>query len=115
MAPKNKGKKGKKQDDDDFWCEAKRLPASCCRANGSHSYREKAGTSVAGNNVVSVDEQSEDDQSKTRSQGGFSAFADLGVEGVGAEDEDDEDFGGLMVRKVLYLASALNSSRTLSQ
>ncbi|KAI0676694.1 hypothetical protein C8Q78DRAFT_1141729 [Trametes maxima] len=79
MAPKNKGKKGKKQDDDDFW--------------------DKAGTSVAGNNVDAPDnagDASDDDlKPKGKGKAGFSAFAAIGIEEP-VEEEGDEDFGGLM-------------------
>ncbi|CCM01032.1 uncharacterized protein FIBRA_03080 [Fibroporia radiculosa] len=78
MAPKNKGKKGKKQDDDDFW--------------------ENAGTSIANNNAgISADaaEASDDDYKPQKKAGGFSAFAAIGIdEGDAAAEE--EDFGGLM-------------------
>ncbi|KAI0034407.1 hypothetical protein K488DRAFT_84025 [Vararia minispora EC-137] len=78
MAPKNKGKKGKKQDDDDFW--------------------EKAGQSGAGDNVpVVTTEGAESEvgyapQSKSSS---FSTFAALNVDD-GNANEEEEDFGGLM-------------------
>ncbi|KAI0751738.1 hypothetical protein C8Q80DRAFT_1159100 [Daedaleopsis nitida] len=79
MAPKNKGKKGKKQDDDDFW--------------------DNAGTSVAGNNVdapeTAGDEADNDLQPQGKGKAGFSAFAALGMEEPPA-DEEEEDFGGLM-------------------
>ncbi|EIW62251.1 translation initiation factor eIF5B [Trametes versicolor FP-101664 SS1] len=75
MAPKNKGKKGKK-DDDEFW--------------------EKAGTSVAGNNADSLaDAGAGDDDFKPKGKSAISAFAALGLEDPPAEEED-EDFGGLM-------------------
>ncbi|KAI0662858.1 hypothetical protein C8Q70DRAFT_1042556 [Cubamyces menziesii] len=80
MAPKNKGKKGKKQDDDDFW--------------------EKAGTSVAGNNAaapVDAGDVSDDDfKPKGKAKPAFSAFAALGLEEPPADEEEEEDFGGLM-------------------
>ncbi|CDO74198.1 hypothetical protein BN946_scf185043.g250 [Trametes cinnabarina] len=80
MAPKNKGKKGKKQDDDDFW--------------------ENAGTSIAGNNVASpVDagDASDDDIAlKAKAKPSFSAFAALGLDEAPADEEEDQDFGGLM-------------------
>ena len=63
-------------------------------------YREKAGTSVAGNNAVSpVDsgDASDDDKPKGKAKGNFSAFAALGMEDSAPQDEEDEDFGGLMV------------------
>ncbi|KAI0829268.1 hypothetical protein BC628DRAFT_1337291 [Trametes gibbosa] len=79
MAPKNKGKKGKKQDDDDFW--------------------DKAGTSVAGNNADSAIDAgaASDDDSKSKGKGKstLSAFAALSLEEPPAAEED-EDFGGLM-------------------
>ncbi|KAI0637635.1 hypothetical protein C8Q77DRAFT_378932 [Trametes polyzona] len=78
MAPKNKGKKGKKQDDDDFW--------------------EKAGTSVAGNNIespVDAGAGSDDELKPKKGKSGLSAFAALGLEEPPAEEEE-EDFGGLM-------------------
>ncbi|KAI8984932.1 hypothetical protein BD414DRAFT_523018 [Trametes punicea] len=81
MAPKNKGKKGKKQDDDDFW--------------------EKAGTSIAGNNLASsadAGEASDDDFiPKPKAKPTFAALAALGMEEPPAdEQEEDEDYGGLM-------------------
>ncbi|EKM59530.1 uncharacterized protein PHACADRAFT_250096 [Phanerochaete carnosa HHB-10118-sp] len=75
MAPKNKGKKGKKQDDDDFW--------------------ENAGTSIAGNNLATNDDEGDDFVSQTKSRSGFSAFTAVGPEEPAAEEEE-EDFGGLM-------------------
>ncbi|KAI0092481.1 hypothetical protein BDY19DRAFT_990199 [Irpex rosettiformis] len=74
MAPKNKGKKGKKQDDDDYW--------------------ETAGTSVAGNNVDIPNDGLDNDTPKGNGARGFSAFSSLGVEDTAVEE--DEDFGGLM-------------------
>ncbi|KAL6297969.1 hypothetical protein BKA93DRAFT_107987 [Sparassis latifolia] len=78
MAPKNKAKKGKKQDDDEFW--------------------ENAGTTVTGDNAgtsLAAADASDDDLKSARKGSGFSAFAQLGVEHGGAGGED-EDFGGLM-------------------
>ncbi|KAE9399098.1 hypothetical protein BT96DRAFT_994218 [Gymnopus androsaceus JB14] len=73
MAPKNKGKKSKKANDDDFW--------------------ENAGETVANNNV----EPAEDEDVPAKSKPGFSAFAALQEEDAGgAEPEEEEDFGGLM-------------------
>ncbi|KAK7051356.1 eukaryotic translation initiation factor 5B [Paramarasmius palmivorus] len=74
MAPKNKGKKGKKADDDDFW--------------------EKAGESVVNNNLdAPAGDASDDDYKPTKqSSGGFAA---LMMENGGAAEEE-EDFGGLM-------------------
>ncbi|KAL4241296.1 translation initiation factor 5B [Abortiporus biennis] len=73
MAPKNKGKKGKKQDDDDFW--------------------DKAGTSVAGNNAG---EFAAADDLPSQSKSSASLFASLGIEDSGAPEDGEEDFGGLM-------------------
>ena len=52
---------------------------------------------MAGNNAEAAAEQSDDDQPALQSKGGFSAFASFGVEEE-AGAEEDEDFGGLMVR-----------------
>lgn len=77
MPPKNKGKKGKKADDDDFWA--------------------KAGESVADNNVQSAPAEEEEEETfkPKPSKGGFSSFAALTVDEPAAEEEE-EDFGGLM-------------------
>ncbi|KAK7471227.1 eukaryotic translation initiation factor 5B [Stygiomarasmius scandens] len=77
MAPKNKGKKSKKADDDDFW--------------------ENAGESVANNNVSAPANDASDDESKPsgKPQGGFSSFAALNMDDAGGAEEE-EDFGGLM-------------------
>lgn len=70
MAPKNaKGKKGKKNNDDDFW--------------------EKAGESVPANNIVNLTLKDDDDVPVNSGGGGFAALeVDNGAE--------EEDFGGLM-------------------
>ncbi|KAH7922410.1 hypothetical protein BV22DRAFT_1037540 [Leucogyrophana mollusca] len=79
MAPKNKGKKSK-TNDDDFW--------------------DQAGESVANNNAAVLKATGSDDEGgSVRGPGsGFSAFAALQDEGAGAanEPEEEEDFGGLM-------------------
>ena len=107
MAPKNKGKKGKKQDDDEFWC----VPAHLLLLDSS-SYalesRETAGTSIAGNNVEAPANAGEasDDDFKPKGKGkasAFSAFAALGMEEPPVDEDGDEDFGGLMVRKMPLL------------
>ncbi|KAL1702921.1 hypothetical protein EV121DRAFT_261598 [Schizophyllum commune] len=73
MAPKNKGKKGKKAADDDYWAEA--------------------GESVEQNNVaVAFDDAADGSDQKLGASG--SAFAALDDGAAGAEEE--EDFGGLM-------------------
>ena len=64
--------------------------------------REKAGTSVAGNNAaapVDAGDVSDDDfKPKGKAKPAFSAFAALGLEEPPADEEEEEDFGGLMVR-----------------
>ncbi|KZO93745.1 hypothetical protein CALVIDRAFT_566224 [Calocera viscosa TUFC12733] len=78
MPPKNKGKKGKKQDDDDFW--------------------DKAGESVSPNVAASPPPpppDDEEDYAPAKPKAGFSAFGMLD-EGGGGGGEEDEDFGGLM-------------------
>lgn len=69
-------------------------------------YREAAGTSVAGNNFSTANaEDAEDDYApKKNGKAGASAFAALGIEEA-APEEDEEDFGGLMVRQLLSLSS----------
>lgn len=62
--------------------------------------REQAGTSVAGNNVEAHDDRSEDDLPRRKGAIGFSAFAALAPEDNEA-NEDQEDFGGLMVHFIL--------------
>ncbi|KAK2462273.1 hypothetical protein APHAL10511_005579 [Amanita phalloides] len=75
MPPKNKGKKGKK-DDDDFW--------------------EKAGeTVVPSSTEVDVEANEINDEPVDKPKSGFSGFASFGmIEDAGGEG--DEDFGGLM-------------------
>lgn len=58
-------------------------------------FRENAGTSVAGNNLAVPEGASDDDTAKGGQR--FSAFAALGIEETGADE--DEDFGGLMVSR----------------
>lgn len=94
MPPKNKGKKGRKQGDDDFWYED-HLVSSSVLVNPL--IREDAGTSVAGNNYATNEDDGDDYAPQTKSKPGFSAFAALGLEEPAAEEEE-EDFGGLMVR-----------------
>ena len=59
-------------------------------------HREKAGTSVANNNLSAAGDVSEDEIShpKGKGLGGFSAFAAIDD---GVAEEEEEDFGGLMV------------------
>ena len=77
---------------------APRLPS---RSSASGS-REKAGTSVAGNNADAGAASDDDAQpSGGKGKSGLSAFAALGMEDPSAADGgegEDEDFGGLMVR-----------------
>ncbi|KAG6885491.1 hypothetical protein C0993_001098 [Termitomyces sp. T159_Od127] len=74
MAPKNKGKKGKKGDDD-FW--------------------EKAGESVPPNTSALPPEDEHDSDYRSNTKGGFSGFAALSMENSQVAEEE-EDFGGLM-------------------
>lgn len=100
MAPKNKGKKGRK-DDDDYWCV---FSLRYQFVSESHLLsREKAGTSISNNNVgISLNGGDvSDNDSKPKQAGGFSSFTALGGD-VGALDEE-EDFGGLMVRFILSI------------
>ena len=64
--------------------------------------RENAGTSVAGNNLATEAADEDDFAPPAKSKPGFSAFAALGIEEPPAEEE--EDFGGLMVRQPIAIA-----------
>ena len=99
MAPKNKGKKGKKQDDDDFWCVRAPYLAHTLFTSLIRS-RETAGTSVANNNASSSQDAgaASDDDFKPAAKAGFSAFSALGGDDGDAAPDEGEDFGGLMVR-----------------
>ncbi len=62
--------------------------------------RDKAGTSVANNNVNTVaagGDASDDGLPAPKGKPGFSAFAAIGIDDGGGADEEEEDFGGLMV------------------
>ncbi|KDQ65102.1 hypothetical protein JAAARDRAFT_117006 [Jaapia argillacea MUCL 33604] len=84
MPPKNKGKKSKKQDDDEFW--------------------EKAGESVSPNVLGSPaggDLSDEEVKPKGKAKagfGGFSSFAGMEVDDTPnpGDVDENEDFGGLM-------------------
>lgn len=66
-----------------------------CRPASSHpSSRDTAGETIAGNNeIVNLTFKDDDDDVPVAKSGGFAA---LGVED--GAPEEDEDFGGLMVR-----------------
>jgi hypothetical protein len=65
---------------------------------GAH-YRDKVGTSDAGNNVASTAKGSNvENQSSALGSSGFSSFAALGMEDGSGQVDEEEDFGGLMVR-----------------
>ena len=99
MAPKNKGKKGKKQDDDDFWCARALYSANALLTLLTSRSRENAGTSIANNNAGTSQDAgaASDDDTKPAKKAGFSAFAALGGDEGDAAPDEDEDFGGLMV------------------
>ncbi|KAJ3759492.1 hypothetical protein EV360DRAFT_82055 [Lentinula raphanica] len=88
MAPKNKAKKGKKADDDDYWQVSGSLVGIFRK---QILFRANAGESVVDNKL----DQADDDQ-PVRSKPGFSAFAALQVEDKDTPEEEEEDFGGLM-------------------
>ncbi|KIY45158.1 hypothetical protein FISHEDRAFT_49938, partial [Fistulina hepatica ATCC 64428] len=73
MAPKNKGKKPKKADDDDYWAVA--------------------GESVPANGIALDTAAADDDMGSSKRDESFS-FAALDAGDIGANEE--EDFGGLM-------------------
>lgn len=67
------------------------------------NFRENAGTSIAGNNAddpLAVGGDVSDGETKGKGKAGFSAFAAIGLQDEAPEEE--EDFGGLMVRCMRY-------------
>ena len=99
MPPKNKGKKGKKQDDDEYWCVGSYNPQKfMLHTLMLVSFREKAGESVAANTVEStLGSNGNDDYAPQSSKRGFGGFASLGVDVGDVGEDEEEDFGGLMV------------------
>lgn len=100
MPPKNKGKKGKKGNNDDGFWYVFRLQFSYFLHVCIPCFRDEAGESIATNGApladagdASVGNGRPDGETRT----GISSFASLQVEDGGADDDDD-DFGGLMVR-----------------
>ncbi|RXW24243.1 hypothetical protein EST38_g1624 [Candolleomyces aberdarensis] len=77
MPPKNKGKKGKKGGDDDYWADAGEAVAPAPAAQGK-------------------EEESDNDSSAPKPKAGFSAFAALADDGGPEIPDENEDFGGLM-------------------
>jgi translation initiation factor 5B len=64
-------------------------------------FREQADESVASNNTVTVsagDALNDLNRPNGKPKGGFSEFASLQQDNAGGADEEEEDFGGLMVR-----------------
>ena len=98
MAPKNKGKKGKKNDDD-YW--------SVCRQSNRVSLfiiysREKAGEAVESSMTTSMNISDTEGSSLQKLQNGFSAFSALTDQDT-AVFEDDGDGGGLMAREIMSI------------
>ena len=71
-----------------------RVPTGCNNVI-AHS-REQVGTSAAGNNLASTNDISDGDLALN--QGAFSSFAALGATDSLGQVDEEEDFGGLMVR-----------------
>jgi hypothetical protein len=108
MAPKNKGKKSKKGDDD-FWSVDPSDVSDLRYINDQP--REKAGTSIEGNNATASGNVSDNEESFAKPKAGFSAYAALGLmEDVPADEE--EDFGGLMVSLSPLLTERVISNPT---
>lgn len=95
MPPKNKGKKGKKADDDFWYVHSKNL---------SHRFqtfgRENAGETVAPNlSAPNYQESDGEDIFAKKQKSGFSALASAGLtDDIAADVSDDDGGGGLMVR-----------------
>lgn len=79
----------------------------------SSYHRENAGTPVSGNNsaISANGGDASDEDSKPKKASGFSSFAALGTEDVPQDDE--EDFGGLMVRHT-YMSTTIYASHSIS-
>lgn len=90
MPPKNKGKKGRKQDDDDYWYV---LAYASLYSEDSRikCLREQAGTSALGNNLRAIPDLGEDDSAEK------STDSRLDLAKLDLNDGEDEDYGGLMV------------------
>lgn len=101
MPPKNKGKKGKKGDDDFWYVQHTSCPSI------SDFARDNAGESVPPNLSAPNDGGSDgEDFFAKKPKAGFSAFASAGLmDEIVAEDDDDG--GGLMVR-FICMAYTLN-------
>lgn len=95
MPPKVKGKKGKKVDDDEYWyCSHLFI----CTLVHDVDRRSKAGESVAGNSATASLNVSDNEGITKKKKGAFDGFAALGINPSDVGMEDEEDFGGLMVR-----------------
>lgn len=101
--PPKKGKKVKKGDDDELWYAFIQLNFSLAQAWSHHSFnRASKEKEIPNPSLNNPENLSDDDQLPTRGKGKAkpSAFAyaaldeDLG--GGDAQDDEDEDFGGLM-------------------
>ena len=90
MPPKNKGKKGKKGDDD-FWY----VQHESCSSISDFA-RDNAGESVPPNLSAINGGGEDEDLFEKKPKAGFSAFASAGLTDEMVADEDD-DGGGLMV------------------
>jgi len=98
MAPKNKGKKGKKNDDD-YW-------SVYCQSNRGSSFiihsREKAGEAVESSMATSMNISDTEGSSLQKPQNDFSAFSAL-TDPDATVFEDDGDGGGLMAREIMSI------------
>ncbi|KAL9712432.1 eukaryotic translation initiation factor 5B [Leucoagaricus gongylophorus] len=83
MAPKNKGKKGKKNDDD-YW--------------------EKAGETIEPSMTISMNVSDNEGGSSPKPKNSFSAFsASIDPQDAGALEDDGDGGGGLMVRGIMSI------------
>jgi translation initiation factor 5B len=98
MPPKNKGKKGKKADDD-FWYAQHASFSSI-----SDFTRDNAGETVPPNLAAPNGGSDGEDVFEKKPKAGFSAFTSTGLtDEIAAEDEDDDGGGGLMVRFIYMI------------
>jgi len=95
MAPKNKGKKGKKNDDD-YWSV---YPQSNRVSSLINYSREKAGEAVEPSMTASMNILDNEGSSLHEPQNGLSAFSAF-TDQDAAAFEDDGDGEGLMAREL---------------
>lgn len=106
MPPKKGKGKGRKGDDDDIWSGFLKQPQLATPADLDPPFslhnREKGGETAKPVDLLAapVDDDDTPEPSKSRTRGFASGFAGLSLADAGdaGGGEEEEDFGGLMVR-----------------